>query len=64
MTTKKPAKGSGKAKCVCPFCEVELPSGEVLLCKSCNVVLDTCPSCKKTVPKKASKCPECGASLK
>jgi hypothetical protein len=62
---KKEKKVKKEEKCLCPYCEEELVIASCPFCEACGAVLSYCVSCQITVPEKeATKCPECGASLR
>ncbi len=62
---KKSVKGKTTklAKCVCPYCEVEITPKEAAVCQVCNVELLRCPACLTIVAKDAATCPHCGRRL-
>lgn len=51
-----------KGECFCPYCESSTPMS-FPFCKKCGVKLSFCSQCGKPLPKKAKKCPNCGAPV-
>jgi hypothetical protein len=52
-------KGEGKATCVCPFCD-ETVDAWAPWCKTCEVEVRFCVSCKEPLPADVAVCPGCG----
>lgn len=54
---------TGRKHLHCPYCDEEIYEMNLPICSACHVELLLCSICKEPVPKNASKCPKCGASL-
>jgi len=51
------------AACSCPSCNHGGEEEGAPYCKPCQIVLRTCPNCKKIITQDAKTCPDCGAKL-
>ncbi|MCL5074541.1 MAG: zinc-ribbon domain-containing protein [Chloroflexi bacterium] len=49
--------------CRCPYCDLPTVSPHPPFCTHCGVQLRFCPHCQSAVPREATSCSHCGASL-
>lgn len=52
-----------ESRCSCPYCDEEIATEPLPLCKPCGIVLRYCRNCRTAVANKLKKCPQCGLSL-
>ena len=64
MSKKKEARTEkGQPKCLCPYCEEEIPCSPLPICQPCGVTLRYCAKCQIAVEKEATVCPKCGGPI-